>query len=702
MKRSKLVTTVVACALSACCVGAFAACGENGGAGTHTPGAMDAVKTDIVVGGYEWGPAIPKIVVQFKGDVSGVTKDTFAVGMKSGFSNAKRTVTDAYTCDEKGNKVTTASKYVAIEMSVKYGEANPFTYNQNTGRNEWTETIPVTVTVNTGKSFNAGDKKFESGDKFAFDVKAENRIVPQTATWHKDTVDYNENGKKITLSRASWAPEGATADSGKNPLVIWLHGGGEGGTDIDIALLGNEVTALTTDNSTNVQHYFKTDGLAGAYVLAVQSPTMWMDALGNDDYGDSGANKEPTGEPQRSYYTEALWKAITTYVDGNSDIDTDRIYIGGCSNGGYMTMNLAFEHGDYFAAYYPICQGYMSGNISDEMLADIKDYKMWFLLSEADNTLKPSMYTIPLYDRLVTAGAQNMHLTYLKNVPGVDDPEPSAGWGTKGFYDGHWSWINAFNDDVKTEMDMTKVNSIADLKPENCTKTGNMWEWIAAQEKGGGAPLAPITTDTFEAEYGVITDGKMMQSPGWGQPEVEVDVSVTVETGNKYNGLEATNEKATNLGYFVGEGTKVTWTITAAEECDVVITLHAAAAVQDQSGVTDFGTGAGLKTKPVDMSKNEYVKLTVNNVDATLNGTLPGINDLNWAALGSPAIYRNFGTATVSVHLNKGENTIVLASTHKQQGINIDKIVITSDVALTYTPTDNSDRVQAQQPTSGN
>ncbi|MCX4314712.1 MAG: hypothetical protein OSJ83_12790, partial [Clostridia bacterium] len=66
------------------------------------------------------------------------------------------------------------------------------------------------------------------------------------------------------------------------------------------------------------------------------------------------------------------------------------------------------------------------------------------------------------------------------------DPNPSSGWGTPGFYDGHWSWINAFNDDVKTEMDMSKVNSIDDLKPENCTKAGNMWEWIAAQSKNNG------------------------------------------------------------------------------------------------------------------------------------------------------------------------------------------------------------------------
>lgn len=477
MKKSKIILSVLACAAALGCAAGFAACNRD--EEPHTAVAMDAARTCIEVRGYEWGPAIPKVVVEFKGNVTGVAKDTFAVSMGSG----KRTVTDAYPCDKDGNKTTAATKYVAIVMSVKYGEANPFIYNNETGRNDWNNSFPVTVTVNNGKSIKVGETTYLDGDKFSYKVTAADRSVPQTATWHKDKVEYKENGKDITLQRASWKPDGADTDGVKNPLIIWLHGGGEGGTDIDIALLGNEVTALTSDNDVNVQGYFKKEGSAGAYVLAVQTPTMWMDANGDDSYGSSDKDSAPTGQPQTSYYTEALWKAITTYVDGNSDVDTDRIYVGGCSNGGYMTMNLAFEHGEYFAAYYPVCQGYMSGNISNDMITQIKDYNFWFLLSQADGTLAPDKYTIPLYNRLMAAGAGNVHLTYKKNVTGQDDPNPSSGWGPKGYYDGHWSWIYAFNDDVKTEMDTSKIQTDADVIPENCTKQGNMWEWLAAQKR---------------------------------------------------------------------------------------------------------------------------------------------------------------------------------------------------------------------------
>lgn len=695
MKKKKFAAALLAFAVAGTCAVGFTACGDKEeDNGPHTAVAIDASKTRIVVTGYEWGPAISKVIVEFKGDVSGVADDTFSVSMGSGYSKATRTVKAAYVCDDKGNKSETPTKYVAIEMTTKYGEASPFNYDQATGRNAWNDSIPVTVKVNNGKKFKAGSTEYLDGDKFDYTVTQNDRLVPQTATWKKDTVNYKEDGKDITLSRASWTPEGAATDSGKNPLVIWLHGGGEGGTDIDIALLGNEVTALTSDNTTNVQGYFKKDGLSGAYVLAVQTPTMWMDAEGNDDYGNSEANGNPTGQPQTSYYTEALWKAITTYVDGNPDVDTDRIYIGGCSNGGYMTMNLAFEHGDYFAAYYPICQGYMSGNISDDMLESIKDLNMWFLLSEDDTTLKPEKYTIPLYYRLLQAGAENVHLTYKKNVPGVDDPNPSSWGGTKGFYMGHWSWICAFNDDVKTEIDNSKVTSQEYLKPENCTKAGNMWTWLAAQKKSGTAtpPEATGTDYTFEAESGVLS-GSVSVPNAWGG----TDTTVSLDKKTIYTGDETTGAPVTGIGYFYGADAAITWTVTADEACDVTLTLWAASSVtktekqtvQMPWGPMEMDVVVGMQ--PVAFTgEKQPVALKVNGVDVLLSGTVTGIETLSEKSKQDYTYYANYvGTVTAKIHLNAGTNTIVIKAPTENPELNIDKIVIKSTVNLSYVPVNN-------------
>ncbi len=675
--KKRLAAVVTAIVLSLCCGALLAACGD--------PVPAEAKSVKAIVWGYEWGPAVPKVVVEFSDNVSDVDKDTFAV--RIGTKN--RTVLDAYKSDKDGNKTTEETKFVTVETDVKYGESSPFVYDQNKQMNDWAESIAIRLTVKG--DFKVGKTACEKDQAFSLKAEAKDRVVPQTASWKKDTVKYTKEGKEQVIQRASWAPAGADSDGGKNPLVIWLHGMGEGGTDIDIALLGNEVTALTSENETSVQKYFTTDTLKGAYVLALQSPTMWMD----DGSGEMNVDK-PGAEKQTSYYTEIVWKAITDYVDNNPDVDTSRIYLGGCSNGGYMTMNMAFEHGDYFAAFYPICEAYNNSKISDAMINDIKGYNMWFIQSHDDTTVVPSKFVYATYDRLLKAGAANMHLTVTDHVYGKDDPHPSAGWGTSvpDTYMGHWVWITAFNDEIKKEVDNSAITKPEDIKPEICTKDGNVWKWLSEQTK----PIAGGGTDyVLEAEAGVITDGITEVSPGWGQPAVDTPASVKVETANKYTGSEAVGDAVTSLGYFTGIGTKVEWTITVEEACDVVLTLYAAAAIQDQSGVTDWGTGEGLKMSPVDLSKNEYLKLSVGGVDQALSGTLPGIDGLNWSAL-NPSLYHNYGTGTVKVHLEKGANTITLSSVHKTIGINIDKLVVNSPVEVTFTPTDNSSRVPQPNP----
>ena len=83
-----------------------------------------ASKAYIIVQGYEWGPAIPKIVLEFAEDVSGFASDTFEVA----FGSAKRTVKDVYSSDADGNQADGAGKHLTIEMAVKSSEASPFSY----------------------------------------------------------------------------------------------------------------------------------------------------------------------------------------------------------------------------------------------------------------------------------------------------------------------------------------------------------------------------------------------------------------------------------------------------------------------------------------------------------------------------------------------------------------------------------------------
>ncbi len=684
----KKVTAAISLALALSFgMGVLGACGGDNTdkpVTPHTPVTIDASSVRIVVHGYEGGPTVDGVVLGLGGNVSGVSKDTFTVTT----GNDKRTVADAYVSNEKGERVTGDSSYVTVTMNYEASAynwggykganvlGNPFTYS---GMNTWSQSMKIAVKVADGKSFTAGNKTYEGGDSLTYTADiAKDRIVPQTASWTKDSVHYTDEGKDITLQRASWTPEGAATDSGKDPLVIWLHGAGEGGTDIDIDLLGNEVTALT---DTAIQSYFKQDGLAGAYVLAVQTPTMWMDQDGQGTYNHTDVGD---GSPQESWYTEALWQAITTYVESNPDVDTNRIYLGGCSNGGYMTMNMMFHYGEYFAAYYPTCEAYVNGRISDEMIGQIKDYKIWFILSNDDGTVAPDNFEKPTFDRLLKAGASDVHMTLFESVVGTDAPGVT--------YDGHWSWIYVFNDGVKKEFDNEKVTGVEYLTPANCTKDASLWQWMAAQKKDGETPTPPPAIEgteyTFEAEKGVITNGKTQQYD-WQTSEVEQPV--TVETGTEWGGDKDTaGPEVTALGYFNG-GATVTFTITSDKECDALLTLRAASTENE----TDLWTGGSTFTvKEADLSKGEHATLAVNGTNVALAGILPGLSltGIGWGDMGwiYSAPLKNFGTGTAVIHLNEGENTIVLTAA---KGFNLDKIVIKADATLTWTETDNSSRV---------
>ena len=57
-------------------------------------------------------------------------------------------------------------------------------------------------------------------------------------------------------------------EEGKRPLIVWMHGAGEGGVDATIAYTGNKVVRLA---SPEVQKLF-----GGAYILAPQTKTFWL------------------------------------------------------------------------------------------------------------------------------------------------------------------------------------------------------------------------------------------------------------------------------------------------------------------------------------------------------------------------------------------------------------------------------------------
>ena len=256
------------------------------------------------------------------------------------------------------------------------------------------------------------------------------------------------------LGYAHYEPE-HTEDE-KLPLVIWLHGAGEGGTDPIIAATGNKVVNFLNPE---MQAFFG----GRAALLCPQAPTMWMDD-GTGQYTKDGS----------SMYVEALDALIDAYIDARPWIDRDRVYIGGCSNGGFMTMKMLIHTPEKYAAAYPVCEALADKAITDVQINSIKDKPIWFTHAKTDTTVPPEHFVVPTYERLIKAGAENVHFTFWDKVEDLSGKYKCPKGGRYEYY-GHWSWIYTLNNECKADFDGKPV--LVNGKPVGII------EWLANQKR---------------------------------------------------------------------------------------------------------------------------------------------------------------------------------------------------------------------------
>jgi predicted peptidase len=236
----------------------------------------------------------------------------------------------------------------------------------------------------------------------------------------------------------------------RHPLIVWLHGGGEGGSDVTIPISSNKACNFA---SAEIQSFFD-----GAYVLVPQCPTWWMD--------DGGTSVPSIKTNADTKYRRVLKYVIDRYIQDNSNIDLRRIYVGGCSNGGFMTLRLLLDYPDYFAAAFPVCEGLNNKFLTDGDIDRIKNIPIWFVTAATDRTFPAPFFTVPAYDRLIKAGAQNTYLSYFKNV--IDTSGRYKNNGMPYEYSGHWSWIYVYNNKVSQIIDGKEISLMA---------------WLSAQKK---------------------------------------------------------------------------------------------------------------------------------------------------------------------------------------------------------------------------
>ena len=363
----------------------------------------------IVVEHHDGGGAVSCAILALEDPVSQVSPEQFLVteekqagapGSQT-ISRTTRTVTEAYLCDAQGVPAAGPSSYVALMLQVTPNTGSPFWYDAQTQHYRWADPYRLVIELAPGESIVSGHTRYS---RLAIARTSTQRRTPSTQAFAADRY----SGTTHTLSFASYAP---AQDGARHPLVIWLHGLGEGGTDPLIPLYGGKVSAFTGPEFQQLT--------GGAHVLVPQCPTFWLD--------DGSGRSTTTG---KSTYTQDLLALIRNYISAHPDIDPDRIYVGGCSNGGYMTMALLLEAPDLFAAAFPTCQAYQDSWLTNADIQTLKNIPLWFTHSALDQICPPGQSTFPTAERLRAAGAGNLHLVKLGEIS-VDSHT----------YDPHYAWV---------------------------------------------------------------------------------------------------------------------------------------------------------------------------------------------------------------------------------------------------------------------
>ncbi|MCA9884538.1 MAG: prolyl oligopeptidase family serine peptidase [Anaerolineae bacterium] len=192
------------------------------------------------------------------------------------------------------------------------------------------------------------------------------------------------------LPLITYFPEACTGEH-MVPVIFFLHGSGERGTDLSLVELHG------------LPYEIKNGREVPAIVIAPQLPLdmRWAEIV-------------PT--------LQTLLE-ITVY---SHNINQDRMYLTGLSNGGQGTWEWAIAHPDQFAAIVPIC-----GRSNPQGARKIAHLPIWVFHGEDDDVV-PVEETTKMVKALEDAGADKLKVTIF---PGVD----------------HGSWIPAYADDALYE-----------------------------------------------------------------------------------------------------------------------------------------------------------------------------------------------------------------------------------------------------------
>ncbi len=257
-------------------------------------------------------------------------------------------------------------------------------------------------------------------------------------------------------------------DTQKYPLVVWLHGMGDGASE-GLQVEKSNVAFWASDE---FQSRFAPSG--GAFILAARS-------------------REEDGIFWDNSMIEPLRAAIDDFIAKNkTNVDLSRIYVGGYSMGGKMTLKMAIAYPEMFAAAFPICPAWSP---SDELASKLADTPVWITSSTRDPLVNYYFAVSPTFEAIAKSSnvAEDCRFSTLTKVCYHDGQKTSSS---------HHAWFAVNYDMFSSENGAYPYMSTVNGLGEQVTLTypDGMISWLSSHTSDyDGVPIegtGNITPDT--------------------------------------------------------------------------------------------------------------------------------------------------------------------------------------------------------------
>ena len=223
--------------------------------------------------------------------------------------------------------------------------------------------------------------------------------------------------------------------AGPRPLILFLHGGGNGGDDL--------ITHIAADYGC-IQFAEKYPDF---YIMAPQAPERDMKAFLAKFPKMDFAHSDETGP--YGWYREYLAEIcdLIRSMAAAGAVDARRIYVTGMSMGGAGTIRAMSVGAGLFAAGVPVCPSMTPETF--HILKGMVHEKVWVATSYVDHKLYRHKYIVDAIMALRDAGNRDAHLTLyapeeLEKYGIATDPDLTM---QELMWANHWSWVPTYHDE---------------------------------------------------------------------------------------------------------------------------------------------------------------------------------------------------------------------------------------------------------------